>query len=157
MRHPFRRCLELSLSPPPNYSLVSTSDPAHTCFPLRLPRFGDWSAHRGSGKGRMKASLTWWSFADRGIAPDDLIHAVAGTGYDGLELAEEALWPAIAEAGLANVSHRAQITIGSKRRSWPTSNLPGAETFRCSSASAATGRDSLTRPVSRTRLGDCRA
>ena len=45
--------------------------------------------------------------------PDDLIRAVAAMGYDGIELADEALWPAIAEAGLAIVSHRGHGTIES--------------------------------------------
>ena len=60
-----------------------------------------------------RASLTWWSFADRGVAADDLIRAAAAMGYDGIELADEALWPAIAEAGLAIVSHRGHGTIES--------------------------------------------
>ena len=58
-----------------------------------------------------KTSLTWWSFADRGVAADELIRAVATLGYDGIELAEEDLWPAIAEAGLAVASHRGHGTI----------------------------------------------
>ena len=61
----------------------------------------------------MRASLTWWSFADCGVGADDLIRAVARMGYDGIELADEVLWPAIAEAGLAIVSHRAHGTIES--------------------------------------------
>ncbi len=60
-----------------------------------------------------RLSLTWGSFADLGVAADDLIRAVAALGYDGIELAEEALWPAIAEAGLAIVSHRGHGTIES--------------------------------------------
>jgi len=60
-----------------------------------------------------RASLTWWSFTDRGVAPDDLIRAVAAMGYDGIELADEALWPAITEAGLAIVTHRGHGTIES--------------------------------------------
>ena len=60
-----------------------------------------------------KASMTWWSFADRGVSADDLIRAVASIGYDGIELADEALWSAIAEAGLAIVSHRGHGTIES--------------------------------------------
>jgi hydroxypyruvate isomerase len=60
-----------------------------------------------------RISLTWWSFADRGVAPDDLISAVATMGYDGIELAEETLWPAIADAGLAIVSHRGHGPIES--------------------------------------------
>jgi hydroxypyruvate isomerase len=60
-----------------------------------------------------KASLTWWSFADRGVSAADLIRAVAAIGYDGIELADEALWPAIADAGLGIVSHRGHGTIES--------------------------------------------
>ena len=60
-----------------------------------------------------KASLTWWSFGDCGVGADEFIRAVAAMGYDGIELADEALWPAIAEAGLAIVSHRAHGTIES--------------------------------------------
>ena len=60
-----------------------------------------------------KASLTWWSFADRGVAADELIRAAAAMGYDGIELADEALWPAIAEAGLAIASHRGHGTLES--------------------------------------------
>src|SRR5687768_16306899 len=60
-----------------------------------------------------RASLTWWSLADRDVAADELIGAVAAMGYDGIELAEEALWPAIVEAGLAVVSHRGHGTIES--------------------------------------------
>jgi hydroxypyruvate isomerase len=62
---------------------------------------------------RPKASMTWWSFADRGVSADDLIRAVASIGYDGIELADEALWPAIADAGLTIVSHRGHGTIES--------------------------------------------
>ena len=61
----------------------------------------------------LNASLTWWSFADRGVEADDLIRAVAAMGYDGIELADEALWPAIVDAGLQIVSHRGHGTIES--------------------------------------------
>jgi hydroxypyruvate isomerase len=61
----------------------------------------------------LHASLTWWSFADRGVEADDLIRAVAAMGYDGIELADEALWPVIADAGLKIVSHRGHGTIES--------------------------------------------
>ena len=63
--------------------------------------------------GRPKASMTWWSFAEREIEARDLIPAVAAMGYDGIELADETLWPAIAETGLAIVSHRGHGTIES--------------------------------------------
>jgi len=57
--------------------------------------------------------MTWWSFADRGVEANDLVRAVAAMGYDGIELADETLWPAIADAGLAIVSHRGHGTIES--------------------------------------------
>jgi hydroxypyruvate isomerase len=60
-----------------------------------------------------KASMTWWSFAMQDVEAADLIRAVAALGYDGIELADETLWPAIAEAGLAIVSHRGHGTIES--------------------------------------------
>ncbi len=59
----------------------------------------------------LKASFTWWSFAGRGVADGELIRAAASMGYDGIELAEESLWPAIADAGLAIASHRGHGTI----------------------------------------------
>ena len=58
-----------------------------------------------------KASFTWWSFAERGAVGGDLIRNAAAMGYDGIELADETLWPAIADAGLAIVSHRGHSTI----------------------------------------------
>lgn len=60
-----------------------------------------------------KASLTWWSFANRGVADAELIRAAADIGYDGIELADEALWPGIADAGLAIASHRGHGTLES--------------------------------------------
>ena len=58
-----------------------------------------------------KVSLTWWSFAGRGVEADALIRAAAEMGYDGIELADETLWPAIADAGLAIATHRGHGTI----------------------------------------------
>ena len=58
-----------------------------------------------------KASLTWWSFAERGVEAGALIRAAAEMGYDGIELADEALWPAIVDAELAIASHRGHSTI----------------------------------------------
>jgi hydroxypyruvate isomerase len=60
-----------------------------------------------------KASFTWWSFADRGVEADALLRGAAAMGYDGVELADEALWPAIADAGLAIASHRGHGTLES--------------------------------------------
>lgn len=58
-----------------------------------------------------KVSLTWWSFVDRGLTAQELISAAAALGFDGIELADEALWPTIAAAGLAIASHRGHGTI----------------------------------------------
>ena len=58
-----------------------------------------------------KASFTWWSFAEHGTEAGELIRAAAAMGYDGIELIDEALWPAAADAGLAIVSHRGHGTI----------------------------------------------
>ena len=58
-----------------------------------------------------KASLTWWSFADRGVEAEALIRGAAAMGYDGIDLADDALWPAIADAGLAIATHRGHGTI----------------------------------------------
>lgn len=60
-----------------------------------------------------KATFTWWSFADRGVEAGELIRAAARMGYNGIELAEEEYWPAIADAGLAIASHRGHATIES--------------------------------------------
>jgi hydroxypyruvate isomerase len=60
-----------------------------------------------------KASLTWWSFANRGVGDDALIRAAADMGYNGVELADEALWPRIADAGLAIASHRGHDSLQS--------------------------------------------
>jgi hydroxypyruvate isomerase len=60
-----------------------------------------------------QASFTWWSFTNRGTPAGELIRAAARIGYDGIELAEEEHWPAIAEAGLAIASHRGHTTLES--------------------------------------------
>jgi hydroxypyruvate isomerase len=57
--------------------------------------------------------MTWWSFVDCGVSADELIRAVASIGYGGIELADQALWPAIADAGLTIISHRGHGTIES--------------------------------------------
>jgi hydroxypyruvate isomerase len=56
-------------------------------------------------------SFTWWSFAACGVAASELIRGAAAMGYDGIELADEALWPEIAAAGLAIPSHRGHVPL----------------------------------------------
>ncbi|MFN8592208.1 MAG: TIM barrel protein [Thermomicrobiales bacterium] len=48
-----------------------------------------------------KASFTWWSFKDRSVTDHELLRGAASLGYDGVELADEALWPEITDAGLS--------------------------------------------------------
>lgn len=60
-----------------------------------------------------KASFTWWSFANRDVDDAELIGAAAELGYDGVELANEDLWSAITDAGLAIASHRGHDTLES--------------------------------------------
>jgi hydroxypyruvate isomerase len=48
----------------------------------------------------MRQSFSWWSFANRGVAPDDLLAAARKIGYEGVELIDEALWPAAQKHGL---------------------------------------------------------
>jgi hydroxypyruvate isomerase len=101
-----------------------------------------------------KASFTWWSFADRGADADTLIRAGAEMGYAGIELADVALWPAIADAGLAIVSHRGHepLESGLNRRENHDriereilANLALAQQWRCPLLICFTGnRDGLS-------------
>ena len=48
----------------------------------------------------MRQSFSWWCFANRGVAADDLLAGAAKIGYEGVELIDEALWPAAQKNGL---------------------------------------------------------
>jgi hydroxypyruvate isomerase len=54
----------------------------------------------------LKASFTWWSFAERGATTDQLLRGAATMGYTGVELAPQELWPALTDAGLTIATHR---------------------------------------------------
>ena len=56
------------------------------------------------------ATVAWWCF-ERALAPEALIRAVVEIGYAGIELAPEAYWPQIAEAGLAIAMSRGHGTL----------------------------------------------
>ena len=45
-------------------------------------------------------SFAWWCFANRGVDADTLLAHAAHTGYAGVDLLDEALWPLAARHGL---------------------------------------------------------
>jgi hydroxypyruvate isomerase len=59
----------------------------------------------------IKPTVAWWSFEQVGLTPDQLIEAVAGIGYAGIELAPQAEWAAIRERGLRIVCTRGHDDI----------------------------------------------
>lgn len=63
---------------------------------------GSGLAVRGGGGaiGAMKQSFAWWCFANRGVEACELLAGAARLGYAGVELIDEALWPAARKAGL---------------------------------------------------------
>lgn len=63
-------------------------------------------------------SLSWWCFQNRGIEPDALLSGVAKIGYRGIDLVEEALWPAVKRHGLtiSAVDGHGTIEQGLNRR-----------------------------------------
>jgi hydroxypyruvate isomerase len=68
--------------------------------------------------GTIRTSLAWWCLEDVGLGPAGIIALAAEAGYDGIELADEEHWPAIADAGLAVAAHRghASLEVGLNRR-----------------------------------------
>ncbi len=59
----------------------------------------------------IKQSFTYWSFADRGLNPEELLRAAAEIGYSAVELIDEALFPLTQKSGLAISSHRAHSSL----------------------------------------------
>lgn len=66
----------------------------------------------------MKQSFTFWSFANRGLTPEQLFKTAADIGYRAVELVDENLFPLLKKAGLELSSHRAfgSIEQGLNRR-----------------------------------------
>lgn len=66
----------------------------------------------------MKQSFAWWCFANRGVSADDLLAGAARLGYGGVDLIDEALWPAARKAGLqiAAVAGHGTLSDGLARR-----------------------------------------
>ena len=59
----------------------------------------------------MKQSFTFWSFANRGLAPEQLFQAAAQIGFDAVELVDEVLFPLVTQTGLELSAHRAFDSI----------------------------------------------
>jgi hydroxypyruvate isomerase len=49
----------------------------------------------------LRQAFSWWCFANGKIEPDALLAGAARMGYEGVDLIEEALWPAAQRHGLA--------------------------------------------------------
>jgi len=49
----------------------------------------------------LRQAFAWWCFANGKIEPDALLAGAARMGYEGVDLIEEALWPAAQRHGLA--------------------------------------------------------
>lgn len=66
----------------------------------------------------MKQSFTFWSFANRGLTPEQLFKTAADIGYRAVELVDEDLFPLVKKTGLEFSSHRAfgSIERGLNRR-----------------------------------------
>ncbi|MDD5199489.1 MAG: TIM barrel protein [Terrimicrobiaceae bacterium] len=49
----------------------------------------------------LRQSFSWWCFANRGVEPGELLSGARKIGYQGVDLIDEALWPAAKANGLA--------------------------------------------------------
>lgn len=59
----------------------------------------------------LKQSFTFWSFANRGLGPEQLFQTAAQIGYQAVELVDEELLPLTRKAGLELSAHRAFESI----------------------------------------------
>jgi hydroxypyruvate isomerase len=59
----------------------------------------------------IKQSFTYWSFADKGLGPDELLKAAAEIGFDAIEILAEAYFPLAKKYGLALSAHRGHLSI----------------------------------------------
>jgi hydroxypyruvate isomerase len=66
---------------------------------------------RKRSMGHIRQSITWWSFAQHGMAIERLLRIAADIGYEAIELVEQEYWPLIKEHGLAIASLRGQASI----------------------------------------------
>lgn len=61
--------------------------------------------------GPIKQSVSWWCFAQVGMAPEQLLRAAAAIGYSAVELAEPEAWPLIKKYGLTIASTNGGLSI----------------------------------------------
>ena len=61
--------------------------------------------------GRIKQSITWWSFALGDMTIEKLVRMAADIGYEAIELVEQEYWPLIKDHGLAIASLKGQASI----------------------------------------------
>jgi hydroxypyruvate isomerase len=59
----------------------------------------------------LRQSFSWWSFINRGVEPDDLLAGAARIGYEGVELIDEGLWPAVLRHDLKIVTMAGHGTL----------------------------------------------
>lgn len=66
----------------------------------------------------MKQSLAWWCYARGSIEPQELVHAAAEIGYEGIELVGQEYWQLIRDYGLtiASINGHASIEDGLNQR-----------------------------------------
>src|SRR4051794_21459312 len=68
---------------------------------------------------RMRVSAAWWCYVREGMSAEAFLQAAVDLGYDGIELAPQAVWPQIRDAGLAIAafSGHASLTDGLNKTS----------------------------------------
>jgi len=69
--------------------------------------------------GRINQSISWWCFANRGVAAADLVKAVARMGYASCEMLPEEYWGMVRDAGMkvAIIGGHNSLTDGLNKRS----------------------------------------
>lgn len=61
--------------------------------------------------GQIKQSITWWSFAQKGMTIEQLVRSAAEIGYAAIELVEQEHWQLIKDHGLAIATLKGQASI----------------------------------------------
>jgi hydroxypyruvate isomerase len=68
--------------------------------------------------GRIRQSISWWCFANRGVEPPALIKAIAKMGYASAEMLPEEYWRMVRDAGMkvAIIGGHGTLTDGLNKR-----------------------------------------
>lgn len=66
----------------------------------------------------LRQGFSWWCYADRGVADDELLKKARGIGYETVDLIDKSLWPLVLKHGLklAAVDGHDGIEQGLNRR-----------------------------------------